>query len=109
MIMKIDILTLFPEMFNGPFDSSMIKRARDEGLVEINIHNLRDWAKDKHKTVDDRPYGGGKGMVIRVDVVDKAFRDLRPKTKDQRLKTILLSPQGKVFKQKKAQQLAKLD
>lgn len=57
--MKIDILTLFPEMFKGPFDESIIKRAQVKGLVEINIHNLRKWAKDKHKTVDDRPYGGG--------------------------------------------------
>ena len=60
--MKIDILTLFPEMFRGPFDESIIKRAQEKKLVEINIHNLRQWAKDKHKTVDDRPFGGGAGM-----------------------------------------------
>ena len=74
--MKIDILTLFPSMFEGPFDTSMLKKAKDAGLVEINIHDLRDWATDKHKTVDDRPFGGGKGMVIRVDVVHRAIQAL---------------------------------
>ena len=120
--MKIDILTLFPEMFKGPFDMSMLKKAKDEGLVEINIHNLRDWTKDKHKTVDDRPYGGGKGMVIRVDIVERALKNLKTeKLKKLRNKehkspitnhqsqTILLSPQGKVFDQKKAQELFKLE
>ena len=102
--MKIDILTLFPEMFGGPFDHSIVKRAREVGKVEIKIHNLRDWAIDKHNTVDDRPYGGGAGMVLRVDVVDNALSDLRKKN----TKTILLSPQGKVFKQKKAREFSRL-
>jgi tRNA (guanine37-N1)-methyltransferase len=75
--MKLDILTLFPEMFEGPFGTSMLKKAQDDGLVGINIYNLRDWAKDKHKIVDDRPYGGGPGMVIRVDVIDRAIADLK--------------------------------
>jgi tRNA (guanine37-N1)-methyltransferase len=102
--MKIDILTLFPEMFKGPFDESIIKRAKEKGLVKINIHNLRKWAKDKHKTVDDRPYGGGAGMVIRVDVVEQALREI----KNQKSKVILLTPKGKVFTQEKAKKLAKL-
>ncbi|MCH7641133.1 tRNA (guanosine(37)-N1)-methyltransferase TrmD [Patescibacteria group bacterium] len=106
--MKIDILTLFPEIFKGPFDTSMLKKAQDNSLVEINIHNLRKWSKDKHKTVDDRPYGGGKGMVIRVDVVDRALKDLKKSTINHQPSTILLTPQGKVFSQKKAQQLSKL-
>ncbi len=73
--MKFDIITLFPEMFSGPFSKSIIKRAQNNGLIEINLHQLRDYATDKHKTVDDRPFGGGPGMVIKVDVVDKAIRD----------------------------------
>ena len=64
-------------MFEGPFSESIIKRAQEKDLVEINIHNLRNWATDKHKTVDDRPYGGGAGMVMRVDVIDRALKELR--------------------------------
>ena len=116
LFMKIDVLTIFPDMFKGPFDESIIKRAQDEGLVEINIQNLRDWADDKRKTVDDKPYGGGAGMVIRVEVVDRALRALKSKVKSQshvrrgeKLKVILLSPQGRVFNQKKASQLSKLE
>jgi tRNA (guanine37-N1)-methyltransferase len=121
--MKIDILTLFPEMFDGPFSESMIKRAQEKGLVDIKVRNLRDWATDKHKTVDDKPYGGGAGMVLRVDVVEKALDEL--KTKSEKLKTItnsskqstfkhrsltiLLSPQGQIFSQAKARKLSKLD
>jgi len=75
--MKIDILTLFPEMFKGPFDESIIKRAQEKGLVEIKIHNLRNWAIDKRGTVDDRPYGGGVGMVMRVDVIDQAIKEIK--------------------------------
>lgn len=108
--MKIDILTLFPEMFKGPFDESILKRAQDEGLVEINIHNLRKWTKDKHKTVDDRPYGGGKGMVIRVDIVHDAISNFQfPISNEKKRKIILLTPQGKLFNQKKAIKLSKLD
>jgi len=116
--MKIDILTLFPEMFKGPFATSMLKKAQDNKLVEIKIHDLRNWAKDKHKTVDDRPYGGGKGMIIRVDVVDAAISNFQARSAKLRLfqisnekkkKIILLTPQGKVFSQKKAKQLSKLE
>jgi len=109
--MKIDILTLFPAMFNGPFDQSIIKRAQNKKLVEINIHNLRDWAKDKHKTVDDRPYGGGPGMIIKVQPIFDALKDIKnqsPITNHHSPFTILLSPQGKVFNQQKAKQLSKL-
>lgn len=103
--MKIDIITLFPDMFAGPFDTSMLKKARDSGTVEIIIHDLRTWAKDKHKTVDDRPYGGGPGMVIRVDIVRQAISDLKTKTS----KVVLLTPQGNTFTQAKARELSKLD
>jgi len=101
--MKIDILTLFPEMFKGPFDESIIKRAQKKDLVEINIHNLRQWAKDKHKTVDDRPFGGGVGMVLMVEPIYDALKKLRQKGS----KVVFLTPQGKVFKQKMARTLAK--
>ena len=101
--MEIDILTLFPEMFRGPFDESIIKRAQEKGLVAIKIHNLRGWVKDKHKTVDDRPFGGGPGMVLMIEPIDGALKELRRKD----TKVVLLSPQGKVFDQKKAQSLAK--
>ena len=74
--MKFDIITLFPEMFQGPLSESIIKRAREKELIEINYHNLRGFALDKHKTVDDTPYGGGKGMLLKVDVVDRAIRSI---------------------------------
>lgn len=114
--MKIDIITLFPEMFRGPFDESIIKRAQEKGLVEINIHDLRKWTTDKHKTVDDHPYGGGVGMIIRVDVIARAIEEIkshhpqpttRPTTHNSTHLTILLDPGGTPFNQLKAQELAK--
>lgn len=101
--MKIDILTLFPKMFKGPFDESIVKRAQEKSLVEIKIHNLRKWAKDKHKTVDDRPFGGGVGMVLMVEPIYEALKKIRKKGS----KVILLTPQGKVFNQKTARSYAK--
>lgn len=102
--MKIDIVTIFPDMFKGPFDESMIKRAQNKKLVEIKIHDLRKWSKDRHRTVDDKPYGGGPGMVMRVDVIERAIAKLKTK----HAKVILLTPQGKPFKQTVAQRLSKL-
>ena len=97
-------------MFEGPFDESIVKRAQDKSLVEIKIHNLRDWASDKRKTVDDKPYGGGVGMVMRVDVISRAIENLKLKNENlRRTKTALLSPRGKVFNQEMAQELSKLD
>lgn len=107
--MKIDIITLFPGMFAGPFNDSIIKIAREKKLVKIKIHNLRKWAKDKHKTVDNRPYGGGKGMLLMVEPIFEALKAIAPKAKTHKTKTILLSPQGKTLTQKKAKELAKLD
>ena len=100
--MKIDILTIFPQMFRGPFDESLIKKAQEKGLVTIRIHDLRRWAKDRHKTVDDRPYGGGAGMVMMVEPIWHALRKLRTKE----AKVVLLSPQGKRFTQTEAEKLA---
>ena len=107
--MKIDILTIFPQMFAGPFDESMIQRAQEKHLVQIGIHDLRFWAKDKHKSVDDRPYGGGPGMVLRVDVIDRAISQIKAqKTKTKIQRVVLLTPQGQLFKQKTALKLSKL-
>lgn len=106
--MIIDILTLFPNMFKGPFDESIIKRAQDKSLVEINLHDLRKWAVDKRGSIDDRPYGGGVGMILQVDIIDSALKDI--KTKElKNTKIILLDATGKKFDQKKALQLSKLD
>mgnify|MGYP000213873452 CR=1 FL=1 len=82
--MKFIILTLFPEMFSGPFDHSIIKRAKEKGVVDIEFVNIRDFAEDTHKTVDDHPYGGGVGMVMKVDVVDKALQSIRAKEQDSK-------------------------
>ena len=101
--MKIDILTLFPEMFEGPFSESIIKRAKEKDLVKITIHNLRDWANNKHKMVDDKPYGGGAGMVLMIEPIHEALKDLKTKNSH----TVLLSPQGKTFDQQKAGRLSK--
>ncbi len=103
--MKIDIITLFPEMFSGPFDESILQRAKNKSLIEINIHNLRKWAKDKRGTVDDRPYGGGVGMVMMIEPIVNALEEI----KNQKSKVILLSPRGKVWKQKMAQEYSKLE
>jgi tRNA (guanine37-N1)-methyltransferase len=92
--MRIDVLTIFPDMFRGPFDGSIVKRAREGGLVSINLHDIRQWAKDRHKTVDDYPYGGGPGMVMKPDVVFAATEsvlELAP----QREPIILLTPAGR--------------
>jgi len=100
--MKIDVLTLFPAMFAGPLDESIIMRARKAGLLDLKIHNLRDWTHDRHKTVDDRPFGGGPGMLLKPEPIFEAVEHLaRPATK-----VILLSPSGRKFDQAMARQLA---
>ena len=96
--MKIDVLTLFPDMFNGVFAESIIKRALDNNLVEINIHNIRDYSKDPHKKVDDTPYGGGAGMVLMCQPIFDAVKALR----SENSKVILLTPSGKLYKQSMA-------
>ena len=96
--MKIDVLTLFPDMFNGVFDESIIKRALNNGLVEINVHNIRDYSNDAHKKVDDTPYGGGAGMVLMCQPIFDAVKALR----SDNSKVILLTPSGKLYKQSTA-------
>ena len=100
--MKFDVLTLFPEMFNS-LKESIIGRAVENNLIEINLTNIRDFSKDKHKKVDDTPYGGGAGMVIRPDVVYDAYTSL----KDENAKVIYMSPKGTVLNQEKVKSLAK--
>ena len=104
--MRIHILTLFPDMFRGPFDESIVKRAQEKGLVEVKIHNLRHWAVDERGTVDDRPFGGGPGMVIKPQPVFDAVDALKSKIKNQRSKIILMTPQGKLFNQKLAREFS---
>lgn len=99
--MTIDILTLFPNMYQGIFDESIIKRAIDEKRVEINIHNFRDYTLDPHKKVDDTPYGGGAGMVLTCQPIFDCIKDIR--TEDSLV--ILLTPDGEVYKQTKAYEL----
>src|SRR3989344_6771509 len=104
--MRIDILTLFPEQFSGVFKHSIIKRAQDKFLAEVKIHNLRDWATDKYKSVDDKPYGGGAGMILRVDIIDQAITSIKGNSGNT-VKTVLLDAGGTRFDQKKAVDLSK--
>lgn len=99
--MKFDVLTLFPEMFS-PLKQSILGKAEEKGLININLINIRDFSKDKHKKVDDTPYGGGAGMVIRPDVVYDACESV----KDDKAKVIYLSPQGKTLNQQKVEELS---
>lgn len=100
--MKVDIVTLFPEMLSGPLDESILKRAREKGLVEIRLHGLRDFTRDKHKMVDDRPFGGGPGMVIKPEPVFEAVETLREN--DSRV--LMMTPSGKSFTQGEARKLS---
>jgi tRNA (guanine37-N1)-methyltransferase len=103
--MKIDVLTLFPAMFAGPLDESIIKRAREAGRLDLAIHNLRDYAHDRHKTVDDRPFGGGPGMLLKPEPIFEAVESLARES----TRVILLSPAGRPFSQAIARELAGLE
>lgn len=109
--MRIDIITLFPDFFEGFKSHSIIGRAIKSGKLELVVHNLRDQAKDKYGSVDDHPYGGGPGMVLRFDVLLDALNNVKSILKSQgsnsQIKTILMTPQGQVYKQKMALELAK--
>src|SRR6266508_3296524 len=89
--MKIDVLTLFPEMFAGPLDVSIVARARKTGLLDLRVHNLRDWTHDRHKTVDDKPFGGGPGMLLKPEPIFEAVESLA----DEKTRVILLTPTGR--------------
>lgn len=102
--MHIDIITIFPSFFDSFLSESLIKKACDKKIISFRVHNLRDFTTDKHKTVDDRPYGGGAGMLLKIEPLVKAIRSIRKKIKTR---TILLSPAGKQFTQKKAGEYSK--
>jgi len=104
--MRIDILCLFPEMFVSPFDCSIIKRARECGLVEVVVHNIRDYTHDKHRTVDDYAYGGGPGMVLKAGPIFEAVESIKKQVDYSGLPIILLTPQGRLFTQQVARELA---
>src|SRR6184192_569314 len=115
--MKIDIVTLFPEICRAPLSESIMKRAQEKGIVELHIHNLRDWTTDKHHTVDDAPFGGGQGMVMKPEPIFAAVEDLKQKTPNaqrstpnielQKPKVILMSPAGRSLDQEMATNLSK--
>ena len=107
--MRFNIVTIFPRIFDSYFSESILARAQKKKLIKIKIHNLRDWATDKHRSVDDSPYGGGPGMVMRADVIAAAITKLKAKSEKRKIKVILFSPAGKKFTQKDAQRLAKYD
>jgi len=100
--MKIDVLTLFPAMFAGPLDESIVQRARKNGVLELAVHNLRDYTHDRHKTVDDRPFGGGPGMLLKPEPIFEAVENLG----GEKTRVILLSPAGRKFDQAIARELA---
>ncbi|ACH40421.1 tRNA (N1-methyl-G37)-methyltransferase [Citrifermentans bemidjiense Bem] len=103
--MKFDILTLFPAMFEGPLTESILKRASDKGLIEVALHNIRDWAFDKHATADDAPYGGGAGMVMKVEPIAGAIEAV--KAKNPNSKVILTTPCGRPFNHQFAEELSR--
>jgi tRNA (guanine37-N1)-methyltransferase len=100
--MRIDILTLFPEICRAPLNESMMKRAQENGALELHIHNLRDWTSDKHHVVDDAPFGGGQGMVMKPEPIFAAVEDLKSKFEIRDSKILLMSPAGRRFDQQTA-------
>ncbi len=108
--MKIDIITIFPNIFDSFLKESLLARAQKKRLLKINIYNLRKWTEDKHKTVDDRPYGGGAGMVLKIEPISKAVLSIKNqvlRNKNKKSRVILLSTKGKTFTQKDARRLSK--
>ncbi|MDP2864373.1 MAG: tRNA (guanosine(37)-N1)-methyltransferase TrmD [bacterium] len=113
-MLTFDIITIFPEIFDSYLKESLIARAQKKKLIKINVHNLRDWATDKHKTVDDRPFGGGLGMVLKIEPIFRAIEEIKKKSflrqgSGFQAKIILFTPRGKQFNQKIAYQFSKLD
>jgi len=106
--MRFDILTIFPEMFSSYLDASILKKAQKKKLIKIHIHNLRKWTLDRHQTTDDCPYGGGMGMIFKVEPIFKAVKDLKKK-KIKKCHIILFSAKGKKLTQKRVKQLSKYD
>ena len=107
--MRFHIVTIFPDFFRDPFSCGILSRARDSGLVHISIHDLRDWTSDMHRTVDDRPFGGDEGMVMKIEPIDAALTDIWSRCANGSAWTVLLSAQGGIFDQSAAQRLAEMD
>jgi len=110
-MIKFDIITIFPQIFNSYFGESIIKRAVNKKLIKIKVHDLRQWSSGKHRQVDDRPYGGGPGMILMVEPIEKAFRVLNSKSKisNSKRRIVMLTPAGKRFTQREAERLVKYD
>src|SRR5690242_11125993 len=102
--MRVDILTIFPDFFRGPLDYGIVRRAREAGLVTIEVHDLRDFAADRHRTVDDRPFGGGEGMVLKPEPIFKSIESVR---KNEQAEVVVLSAAGKRFSQAEALRLSR--
>jgi tRNA (guanine37-N1)-methyltransferase len=104
--LNFDVLTLFPGMLAGPLNESILKRGREKGLLNIAVRNIRDYTEDKHKTADDSPYGGGAGMVLKPGPIFSAVEAIKAEHPDETFLTILLSPQGRLFDQQRAEELS---
>lgn len=113
--MRFDIITIFPDFFRGPLDYGVLRRAREQGLVRVDVHDLRAFTHDRHQTVDDRPFGGGEGMVLKAEPIFECTQSLGVKPREQRSlsgsdeSVILLSAQGRLFHQREAEALSKLE
>jgi len=116
--MRFDLITIFPEFFAGPLDHGIVRRARESGLVEVNVQDLREFTKDRHRTVDDRPFGGGEGMVLKPEPLFEAVESLlghgvgdasKPHTHDPKMVIVLMSAAGKLFRQETARRYVQLE
>lgn len=109
--MRFDLITIFPEFFSGPLDYGIVRRAREAGIAEVHVHDLRNWTHDRHKTVDDRPFGGGEGMVLKPEPIFEAVESLTAESAEDAEKraVVLLSAAGKLFRQETARRLASLE
>ena len=104
-MINFEILSIFPEMFASPLNFSLLKKAQDKGIINISLHDIRNWAEDKHKMTDDAPYGGGCGMVMKLEPIEKALAVVKKKQKENST-VVLMTPQGEIFNQKIAQELS---
>lgn len=107
--MQIHIITAFPQMFDSPFKESIVKRAIEKGKVEVLIYDLRKWSEDRHKTIDDKPYGGGAGMILKIEPLYKAVREIRSSLAGQTVKVVLTSAKGTQYCQSLAKEFSNLD
>lgn len=107
--MQIDIITAFPNMISVPLNESIVGRANSKNLVQINIHDLRDWTEDKHRTIDDTPYGGGAGMIFKIEPLYKCIKDIFEKTESTYREIVLTSPRGRMFDQEEAIKISLVD